>query len=269
MMRSGFTLTSFGAVLGAALFSSAVLAQVPQDALRAEIVLLGERHDNPAHHARQAEWVAALHPKALVFEMLTPDQAARGNGAPRSDATTLEAALGWADSGWPAFEMYFPIFAAAPEAQIYGAGVPRDVLRAQVQRPLAQHPLAGAYGLDRAPDPQEQAAREAMQAAAHCDALPEEMLPVMVDAQRLRDMTLADAALRALRDTGGPVAVITGNGHARADWGVPALLAHAGSGVAVFALGQSEAGQGVSGTFSLTLDAARPDRDDPCAAFAD
>ena len=38
-------------------------------ARRADIVLLGEIHDNPEHHANQAAIVRALQPAALVFEM--------------------------------------------------------------------------------------------------------------------------------------------------------------------------------------------------------
>ena len=79
----------------------------------------------------------------------------------------------------------------------------------------------------------------------------------------LRDAALARAALDALRDLGGPVVVITGNGHARTDWGAPALLAGQG----VFALGQSEGGRPPEGTFDLVLDAAPVDRPDPCLAF--
>ena len=41
----------------------------------------------------------------------------------------------------------------------------------------------------------EQAAREAEQMAAHCDALPEDILPGFVEAQRLRDAALAEDVL--------------------------------------------------------------------------
>jgi len=80
-------------------------------------------------------------------------------------------------------------------------------------------------------------------------------------------MTLADVSLRALRATGGPVVVITGNGHARMDWGMPALLAEGAPDVSVFALAQGEEGSDVPGGFTLTLDATAPARGDPCAAF--
>ncbi|WP_299417529.1 ChaN family lipoprotein [uncultured Sulfitobacter sp.] len=257
---------SAGAALWVALFASGAAAEIPQAAFDAQIVVLGEQHDNPDHHARQAAWVAALEPKALVFEMLTERQAVAANG-PWETQDGLDAATGWSETSWPAFAMYFPIFDAARDAVIYGAGVPRPALRAQLETPLATHPLAAKFGLDQPADPEEQLAREELQAQAHCDALPEEMLPVMVNAQRIRDAALADAALRALDHTGGPVVVITGNGHARADWGMPALLAHAAPDVPVFALAQGEDGGAVGGAFSLTLDAPAPVRGDPCAAF--
>jgi len=256
-----------GAATIAALFVSVVHAEMPDAARMAEIIVLGELHDNPAHHARQAEWVHALAPKALVFEMLTPQQAARAAGGWRTQAE-LDAAVGWTGSPWPSFDFYFPIFAAALDAVIYGAGVPREVLMEQIEAPLDAHPLAAEYGIGQPLDDEQQAARIALQALAHCGAFPEEVLPIMVDAQRLRDAALADAALRALRHTGGPVVVVTGNGHARTDWGMPAMIAHAAPEIRVFALGHSEEGSAVEGTFNLTLDASAPDRGDPCAAFS-
>ena len=250
----------------AALFASKVSAEIPQEARDAQVVVLGEQHDNPAHHERQAEWVAALTPKALVFEMLTPDQAVKAKGG-WSNQAELDAAVGWSETSWPSFDMYYPIFAAAPDAMIYGAGVPREQVSKLLELPLADQPFAARFGLHVSPDPQEQTAREALQAQAHCNALPEDLLPMMVDAQRHRDIALADAALTALEETGGPVVVITGNGHARADWGMPALVTYAAPDVAIFALAQGEEGMDVHGGFSLTLDAPAPERGDPCAAF--
>ena len=250
----------------AALFAFEVSAEIPQEARDARIIVLGEQHDNPAHHTRQAEWVAALKPTALVFEMMTPNQALKAQGG-WSNKGELDALIGWSETAWPSFDMYYPIFAARPNAMIYGAGVTREKLRNLLEQPLASHPLAAEFGLNKPVDAAEQAAREALQAEAHCNALPENLLPMMLDAQRFRDVWLADAALRALEQTGGPVVVITGNGHARADWGMPALLAHAAPDVGIFALAQGEEGADVRGGFSLMLDAPAPERGDPCAAF--
>jgi uncharacterized iron-regulated protein len=82
----------------------------------------------------------------------------------------------------------------------------------------------------------------------------------------LRDAALAAAADRALKETGGPVVVITGNGHARLDRGLPVYLAKARPGVDVLSLGQSEGGA-ISGDFDLLLDSPAVERPDPCLAF--
>lgn len=231
--------------------------------------MLGEVHDNPVHHLNQARALSALAPKAVVFEMLTEAQAAEAVPGLRGDAAALEAALGWNASGWPDFAIYWPVFEALGGAEIVGAAVPREEARRAFEVPLAEvfGPESGLFGLDRPLPPADQAAREAEQQAAHCDALPPQMLPGMVAAQRLRDAALARAALSALRQTGGPVAVITGSGHARTDIGVPALLALAAPEVTVLALGQVERPAGSEQPFDLWIVTDPAPRGDPCAAF--
>ena len=147
-----------------------------------DVHVLGEVHDNPTHHAEQARRVTEIVPAALVFEMLTEAQAARALPELRGDPTALEEALGWAESGWPDFTMYYPVFAAAPEARILGAAVPRAAARAAMRDGLAATfgDEAGRYGLTEALPPAEQAQRETLQQEAHCGALPDEMLPAMV-----------------------------------------------------------------------------------------
>lgn len=252
------------------LSAGAALAETPVISFDTshDIVLLGESHDNPAHHAVQARAVDQIAPRALVFEMLTARQAARVTDDNRNDPATLAQALGWTESGWPDFALYFPIFAAAPSARIYGAGVPRDAAREALKTGIVASfgDEAAAYGLTTPLPPGQQAEREALQMAAHCDALPEDLLPGMVDLQRLRDATLARAALRALDETGGPVVVITGNGHVRSDWGVPSVLARVRPSVDVLAVGQDEDGA-IEGAFDTVLPGPAVDRGDPCAAF--
>lgn len=234
-----------------------------------DVAILGEVHDNPAHHAEQAARVTQIRPKAIVFEMLTAEQAARFTPDMRGDQAKLEAALGWTESGWPDFSMYYPIFAAAPDAAIYGAQVPREAARAVLSHgPAASFGAqASRYGLDHALLPEEQAARETLQKEAHCDALPPEMLPGMVAIQRLRDAVLARATIEALEATGGPVAVITGNGHARRDWGVPAYLTKVAPDLDIWVLGQTEDDRPLDGGFDLITSAPAVERPDPCAAF--
>jgi uncharacterized iron-regulated protein len=215
-------------------------------------------------------WVSVLKPAALVFEMLTEDQAARITEENRGDPDELGRVLEWREAGWPDFAMYHPIIAAAPQAAIYGAAVPRETLGEAMQADLAD--IIGAeeaarFGLDAPLPDDELQQRLDLQRAAHCDALPEELLPRMISVQRLRDAALARAALDALETVGAPVVVITGNGHAREDWGAPYLLRTAEPGVSVFSLGQGEAGRMPDGTFGATIDGLATDRGDPCDAF--
>ena len=181
-----------------AFFAAPVAAQ--------DIWVLGEVHDNPAHHVVQASRVSEIAPKALIFEMLTPRDAAKVTPDLRDDAHALAAALNWEGSGWPSFSYYYPIFAAAPEAAIFGAGVPREIARdvGEVGLAAAFGESATVFGLTAPLPTKQQSALEQLQADAHCGALPPEMLPLMVDIQRLRDASLARAALAALAQTGGP-----------------------------------------------------------------
>jgi uncharacterized iron-regulated protein len=244
------------------------LVRLPQ----ADVIILGELHDSPVHHLNQAAAVAAIGPTALVFEMLSPGQVQGVTELERLDAETLGAALDWADSGWPDFEMYWPIFEAAPDAPLYGAALPRALVRGSVAAgPAASFIEAGGdpvkYGLDQPLPEAQQAEREAMQMSAHCDALPEAMLGGMVGAQRLRDAAFADTVLEALAAHGPPVVLITGNGHARTDWGVPWYLNRAAPEVTVYALGQLEAAPEETPPFDGWIVTAPTERDDPCAAF--
>lgn len=241
----------------------------PLGGAKAEVYVLGEVHDNPAHHLVQAEAVQAIAPRAVVFEMLTAEQAAQVTDDILQDAGRLGEALDWEASGWPDFAMYYPIFAAAEGAKVLGAAVPRDETRnaMQIGIPRAFGNEAVAFGLTEELDPEQLADRLNLQMDAHCGALPLELLPGMVDLQRLRDAKLAQVTLDALEETGGPVVVITGNGHARKDWGVPSYLARIAPGVSVFALGQGEDGGEPDGGFDLILDAASVEREDPCLAF--
>ncbi|WP_068306770.1 ChaN family lipoprotein [Pararhodobacter sp. CCB-MM2] len=232
----------------------------------ADVIFLGEVHDNPAHHLNQARAITALRPAAVVWEMLTPEQAAQMPDD-RSDPAAVGDALGWADSGWPEFALYYPIVEAAGTARHYGAAVPRP----EAQRAFHEGAAAvfGAeadrFGLNRPLPEDERETREAVQFAAHCEAMPLEMMGGMVEAQRLRDAALARAALQALEDTGGPVAVIAGSGHTRTDWGAPAALRIAAPEVVSLALGQSEGER--STPWDLWVVTAPVEREDPCTAF--
>lgn len=235
----------------------------------AQVVLLGERHDNPDHHKVQAQMVERLKPSAIVFEMLTESQVDAITYENRGSEAALEDALNWAESGWPDFAMYYPVFAAAPEARIYGAQLDREIARDAIRDGVETvfGTDAELYGLTEPLDENEQSSREELQAVAHCNKLPEDMLPAMVDVQRMRDAVLARTTLAALNETGGPVVVITGNGHARKDWGVPVFLRAIEPDLALVSLGQGEDDSPPVGKFDVILSSPAPEREDPCEVF--
>ncbi|MBU9699881.1 ChaN family lipoprotein [Rhodobacteraceae bacterium HSP-20] len=250
---------------GAREIGAEALDSLPQ----VDVVVLGEVHDNPAHHAHQARAVRALDPAALVFEMLQPAQVA-ALPDDLSDAAAVAAATDWEARGWPDFAMYHPIFLAAPEARIYAGDVPRSVVRMAIRDGAAAAfgAEAARYGLTVPFGADMQAAQEQALLAAHCYAMPSDALAGMVEAQRLRDAVLAQAAMTALRETGGPVAVITGVEHARTDIGVPALIRLADPSVTVLSVGQMETvpeGRPPHDLWIVT-DGVK-DRGDPCEGF--
>ena len=115
----------------------------------------------------------------------------------------------------------------------------------------------------------QQAAREALQAEAHCDALPDEMLPVMVEIQRLRDAAARAAGSTRWTRPAARWCVITGNGHARLDWGAPAAIWRAPRPISLsqrWGRARTRFGAPDGGCRPVEI-APDVDRGDPCAAF--
>ncbi len=234
-----------------------------------DIYVLGEVHDNAAHHAEQARLTTLIAPKAVVWEMLTPEQVQAIEGVDRADMTAMAAALDWENSGWPDFAMYHPIFVAAGDAVHLGATVSRADLRKAIEEGAEAALGSKAKGWPMGPlDPTAQAAREEEQRIAHCNALPEAMLAGMVEAQRMRDWSLAALAVAAVEAGDGPVVIITGSGHARRDWGGPALIAEAHPELKVWTLGQIEGPPEADAPYDAVETGPAPERDDPCRAFS-
>ncbi|MEE9453622.1 MAG: ChaN family lipoprotein [Paracoccaceae bacterium] len=248
--------------------ATADTAKMLEDFAFAGVIVLGEIHDNPQHHVLQAEITNHMQPSALVFEMFSTSQAeiintSRWEGI---DISALAETFEWHKSGWPAFENYARIIRASPESVIFGAATPIDDVRDAMFEGAATVFGVDApfFGLDKPLPVEQQAAREAMQMQAHCNALPKGQLAGMVEAQRLRDAVLADTVVRALDEVGGPVIVITGNGHARDDWGLTAALDTLVPDLVVMSLGQFEALPEGAQPYTHISVSDPVDRDDPC-----
>jgi uncharacterized iron-regulated protein len=180
-----------------------------------EILLLGEQHDEPAHHKLERDMVQALASRgvlaALALEMTDRGASTAGIGPDASEATVRQA-LQWSRSGWP-WEAYAPAVMAAVAAgvPVVGANLTRQELRQAAADPSLDRELPG-------PGMKEQAIR-----TGHCDLLPETQVEPMARMQVARDRAIA-ATLQRLVVPGKTVLLIAGAGHADPEIGVPHYL---------------------------------------------
>lgn len=201
--------------------------------VRADLVLLGEKHDNPDHHRLQAwvlqQLIARGRRPAVLFEMLSSENQAAltaWRAAEPADAEGLGPAVGWDQSGWPPWLMYRPIAQAALDARLVIA--PANLTRHVVKAIAFGGPEAldadtrKRLDLDRSVPPEVDQAMRQEVVDSHCGMLPLQAAGPMALAQRARDAHMARAML-ALGATGGAV-LIAGKGHTRIDRGVPLHL---------------------------------------------
>ncbi len=197
----------------------------------AQFILIGEVHDNPLHHRIQAWIVRALARKrkpAVVFEMIGVDQTealARYLSRPDARAAGLGPALDWEKRGWPAWSIYQPIAEAALASglAIRAGDAPREQIRAVGREGLGTLDEAQRERLGLGAPLNEALSRALEQELieGHCNLLPAAAIKPMMGVQRFRDASLADSLISAAREAGGGAAIlITGNGHARSDFGV-------------------------------------------------
>lgn len=211
----------------------------PDSVAGAPILLLGEVHDNPAHHRLRSQLILAIAARAprtatsrvaLVFEHIRADQhlalsafRAADRRQPRGALALLEA-LQWKNSGWPAAEMFEPLFGAALDLEwpIVPGNVASDDMRAVAQNGMSA--LASAevtrLGLATGLPPRLQDALLGELEASHCGLLPRSAFGAMADAQRYRDAFMAMALVDSA-NTYGRAILLAGNGHVRADRAVP------------------------------------------------
>lgn len=258
---------------------------------RADLVLVGERHDHPDHHALQARLLEALAARgrrpAVAFEMLDADDAPAlaaalatpGDAAARAEA--IRAAVDWDASGWPAWALYAPVFAAALAADlpVVAANLARGERHAIARGGAAALPAArrAALGLGAPADPAERAALVEQIREAHCGRAPESHLERMVDVQRAWNAQLARALADAARSTpenvGGAV-LIAGNEHVRRDRGAPRWLARFAPDAQVATVGllevdpaEPDATPGAAAPFDYVWLTPRLDLEDPCEKY--
>jgi uncharacterized iron-regulated protein len=240
----------------------------------AEVVYLGELHDNPLHHAIQArvleELLLAGARPAVAFEMIPETRQALFEEALRSQTSPveIERQLGWTAQGWPDFMMYWPLMDLARRNGLPVVGADLDP---NVTRRISRDGI-GAAGEDPArfrsalpDDPARDRAITRRIREAHCDRVTEGRAVRMLESWYARNVVIARRLVEALK-VAPQVVVIIGRGH-QSPGGVPEQLnaLRPGTRQLVVALVDGEAEPGMKGDV-VWLTPARP-RPNPCLSL--
>jgi len=242
----------------------------------ADIVLLGELHDNAVHHAVRGQLIAALQSSrpAILFEQFaeTTEPIAPPPGAQADEAWLDRNGFDRQSWRWP---LHQPVVDAAIRhgRSLWGSGITREALRTVVRSGESSAPAHLRALLGRVPlDGAAQTALDRELVAGHCGQLPESMVPGMRAAQTVRDAAMANALLKA--QAGGPAWLIAGNGHVRRDIAVPRLLSVLAPNLDVLVVGfversatGAEPGAAERALYDLVVVTPRATRPDPCAGF--
>ena len=255
--------------LFAALLPFVLLGCAHRDpAASAQVLLLGETHDNGEGHRLRAddlrERIEAGWRPAIAMEQFDRESQALLDAALRecSDADCVVARAAPGKSSWT-WAFYTPVITLALQYQlpVLAANLSRADAGKVIQGGIASPLDAGVvsrYGLDKPVPakvltPQVEAVR-----SGHCGLLPEAMLEPMALAQIARDVVMAET-LRPFATRG--VVLIAGNGHVRRDIAVPYWLRT--QGIQSWSVGFVEQAD-TSGEFDRERRIAALQRPDPC-----
>ena len=185
--------------------------------LPADVLLVGEQHDAPAHHEIEQQIVSSLASRGLLAAVAL-EMAEVGVSTAQLKPSSTEAqarrALKWDDKSWP-WTAYGPAVMTAVRAgvPVLGANLPRDQMPASMNDNKLDGQLSGP-----ALKAQQQGIR-----IGHCNLLPESQITPMTRIQIAKDITMADT-IHQLLLPGKTVVLLTGNGHADRTLGVPQHL---------------------------------------------
>lgn len=191
----GLTHAELGHIIDLASGQAISPEQLVQRLAGAPRVLVGEKHDNPDHHALQLWLLRALQGQrvqgSLLLEMLQPEQQplvdkVQGQPVPAD----LPKVLAWQD-GWD-WQLYGPIVHEALQQRVplLAANLSPGEMRQAYRQPAS---LTG----ERSNAPAVKAALLEQVRAGHCGMLPENQLPAMLAVQQQRDRRMAERLLSA------------------------------------------------------------------------
>jgi uncharacterized iron-regulated protein len=282
LARRAALAASAGALALSPAFAATALLADPAalaDAMQTRrIVLLGEVHDNAEQHALRVAALRLLlargHAPAIAFEQFDRERQADIDRArrerPRDADYLIAQAQGNPSWRW---ELYRPFVQLAldHDLPIVAANLSRaDAMKVGTggYAALADVELRAVLTGRELPEGFARKIERAI-AAGHCDLLPSSALPGMAQAQMARDAALATAlAPHAARG----VVLLTGNGHARRDVGVPFWLPQRerDAAISIAILERDGDGEGAIAAehFDAWASTARAERPDPCKDLA-
>ncbi len=197
------------------------LPEVIQQASQAEFLLIGEVHDNPDHHQLQLEILqgvagAGMNP-TLIFEQFDIDHQALID-THVSELEVLREKTEFDQRGWD-WALYLPLLELALEQgwQVRAGNFSRESLQTMSLDSLPDD-LGQLLQAPMSADAQQRLRSDLL--SSHCDMIDEAYIDKLFEAQRIRDAGLA----RSMINADAPAALITGNGHARRDYGVAQIL---------------------------------------------
>jgi len=258
----GLTHAELGHIIDLASGQAISPEQLVQRLAGAPRVLVGEKHDNPDHHALQLWLLRALQGQrvqgSLLLEMLQPEQQplvdkVQGQPVPAD----LPKALAWQD-GWD-WQLYGPIVREALQQRVplLAANLSPGEMRQAYRQPAS---LTG----ERSNVPAVKAALLEQVRAGHCGMLPENQLPAMLAVQQQRDRRMAERLLSAPQ----PALLFAGAYHVRKDLGIPLHLADLGASGESKVLLLAEVGEQVEpGEADYVWYTAATPEQDYCAQF--
>lgn len=189
-------------------------------------LLLGEKHDNPDHHALQLRVLDHLLASSGVsnvsFEMMSSEQQPLLSGLSsmqRSSLDEINDYLEWDNDGWN-WNYYGPLVRSAigSGAMVSAANISNEEMMQVYGQPT----------LDTVADVLDESTMAALEKdidESHCGMLPESQFPAMVRVQQARDFAMAQSL--AVTRSQQPQVLIAGNYHIRRDLGVPNYILHA------------------------------------------
>ena len=252
---------------------------------KADVLLLGEVHDNTQHHELQQKLLKARIDSgtspALMMEQLDAasqpalDQALAGSNhdVVMSNVNALIKFTDW--------EAYSPLLAIAVDNKlpVIAANVPNQHLQPVIWKGYVAYDAAELKRLavEEVWNENRQKFLVNNMGGAHCGQLRDELREGLTRSQRLRDALMTDSAISSV-DRG--VVAIVGSSHARRDIGLPLYFAARVPTASIVSIGFVEVSPGRADPNAYSGDSAtgeapfdliwftpRMEREDPCANF--